>query len=56
MVPFRRGGAGCRHARLAGLAQYYELTKPRVVQLIVFCALIGMVLAVPGVPSWAQAG
>ena len=32
------------------LAQYYALTKPRVVQLIVFCALIGMVLAVPGWP------
>ncbi len=31
--------------------QYYALTKPRVVQLIVFCALIGMVLAVPGMPS-----
>ena len=31
--------------------QYYQLTKPRVVQLIVFCALIGMVLAVPGVPG-----
>ncbi|MBE7940292.1 MULTISPECIES: heme o synthase [Ramlibacter] len=30
--------------------QFYALTKPRVVQLIVFCALIGMVLAVPGVP------
>ena len=36
------------------LAQYYALTKPRVVQLIVFCALIGMVLAVPGAPSWSQ--
>ncbi|WP_353395507.1 heme o synthase [Hydrogenophaga sp. 5NK40-0174] len=34
--------------------QFYALTKPRVVQLIVFCALIGMVLAVPGVPSWQQ--
>ena len=34
--------------------QYYVLTKPRVVQLIVFCALIGMVLAVPGLPSWAD--
>jgi protoheme IX farnesyltransferase len=34
--------------------QFYALTKPRVVQLIVFCALIGMVLAVPGVPSWTQ--
>lgn len=32
--------------------QFYDLTKPRVVQLIVFCALIGMVLAVPGAPSW----
>ena len=33
--------------------QYYVLTKPRVVQLIVFCALIGMVLAVPGLPDGA---
>lgn len=32
--------------------QYYALMKPRVIQLIVFCALIGMVLAVPGVPTW----
>ena len=34
--------------------QFYSLTKPRVVQLIVFCALIGMVLAVPGVPGWPE--
>ncbi|MDD5333853.1 MAG: heme o synthase [Rhodoferax sp.] len=34
--------------------QFYALTKPRVIQLIVFCALIGMLLAVPGVPSWAE--
>ena len=34
--------------------QFYALTKPRVVQLILFCALIGMVLAVPGVPSMAE--
>ncbi len=34
--------------------QFYALTKPRVVQLIVFCALIGMVLAVPGLPAWAD--
>ena len=34
--------------------QFYVLTKPRVVQLIVFCALIGMVLAVPGLPSWEE--
>lgn len=34
--------------------QFHALTKPRVIQLIVFCALIGMVLAVPGLPSWPQ--
>lgn len=34
--------------------QFYALTKPRVIQLIVFCALIGMVLAVPGLPTWAE--
>ena len=38
------------------LRQFNALTKPRVIQLIVFCALIGMVLAVPGVPSWSQVG
>jgi heme o synthase len=36
------------------LRQYHALMKPRVIQLIVFCALIGMVLAVPGWPSGAQ--
>jgi heme o synthase len=36
------------------LQQFYALTKPRVLQLIVFCALIGMVLAVPGLPSLEQ--
>jgi len=30
--------------------QYLVLTKPRVVQLIVFCAVIGMLLAEPGLP------
>ena len=34
------------------LVQFYALTKPRVVQLIVFCAVIGMFLATPGLPSW----
>jgi len=38
------------------LRQFHALTKPRVIQLIVFCALIGMVLAVPGVPTFAQVG
>ena len=37
-------------------AQYYALTKPRVVQLIVFCALIGMLLAEPGWPDWRLVG
>ncbi|MBK7517837.1 MAG: heme o synthase [Rubrivivax sp.] len=37
-------------------SQYYVLTKPRVVQLIVFCALIGMLLAQPGLPDWRLAG
>ena len=32
-------------------SQYLSLTKPRVVQLIVFCAVIGMLLAVPALPD-----
>lgn len=32
--------------------EYYELCKPRVVMLIVFTAIIGMFLAVPGFPPW----
>ncbi len=31
--------------------QFYALMKPRVIQLIVFCALIGMVLSVPSLPN-----
>ena len=30
------------------LRQFYQLTKPRVVALVVFCAVIGMFLATPG--------
>ena len=37
------------------MRQYYVLTKPRVVQLIVFCAVIGMLLATPGLPDWRLA-
>jgi len=37
-------------------SQYMALTKPRVVQLIVFCAVIGMLLAVPGLPDLRIAG
>ena len=32
--------------------QYWVLTKPRVTQLAVFCAIIGMFLATPGLPPW----
>jgi len=41
--------------RVSRLAQYLALTKPRVVQLIVFCAVIGMLLAVPSLPEWRVA-
>ena len=34
------------------IAQYWALTKPRVTQLAVFCAIIGMFLATPDLPSW----
>ena len=34
------------------LRDYLLLTKPRVVSLIVFCAVIGMFLAVPGMVPW----
>jgi protoheme IX farnesyltransferase len=48
--------AAARNVSLtAKLRQYYALTKPRVVQLIVFCALIGMLLATPGLPDWRVA-
>lgn len=33
-------------------AQYWALTKPRVTQLAVFCAVIGMFLATPDLPDW----
>jgi len=36
------------------LRQYLVLTKPRVTQLAVFCAIIGMFLAAPGLPDLAR--
>ena len=33
-------------------SQYWALTKPRVTQLAVFCAVIGMFLATPTLPDW----
>jgi protoheme IX farnesyltransferase len=40
---------------IAKARQFYALTKPRVVQLIVFCAAIGMLLSTPGLPDWRVA-
>lgn len=34
------------------IGQYWALTKPRVTQLAVFCAVIGMFLATDGMPDW----
>jgi heme o synthase len=42
--------------RKSKVSQFYALMKPRVIQLIVFCALIGMVLAVPGIPNAQEMG
>ena len=36
------------------LGQLHALTKPRVLQLIVFCALVGMVMAVPRIPTFNE--
>ena len=40
--------AGLTHRIRARIAAYFALTKPRVVSLIVFTAVIGMLLATPG--------
>lgn len=37
------------------LRQYMALTKPRITQLAVFCAIIGMFLASPGLPDLPRA-
>jgi protoheme IX farnesyltransferase len=40
------------HHPASTFAQYLELTKPKVVALLVFTAIVGMLLAVPGMPPW----
>ena len=40
--------------QLAVIRQYWSLTKPRVVALIVFTALVGMFLAIDGLPTAAE--
>jgi len=50
-VAFRSGGRhGERLTMRSIAARYFELCKPRVVALIVFTAVVGMFLAVPGWP------
>ena len=44
--------AAATHSSQGLLRQYLVLTKPKVTQLAVFCAVIGMFLAVPGLPRW----
>ena len=45
-----KADAGLAGSFSATWRDYYELTKPRVVMLIVFTAVVGMLLAVPGLP------
>ena len=40
------------HATPARWRSFYELTKPRVVMLIVFTSIVGALLAVPDLPPW----
>ena len=35
----------------SSLSRFFELTKPKVVALIIFTAIVGMLLAVPGMPD-----
>jgi protoheme IX farnesyltransferase len=40
------------HKTTNRIAQYWALTKPRVTQLAVFCAVIGMFMATDELPEW----
>ena len=44
--------ANRRPSLLEQWRDYYTLTKPRVVQLLVFTAIVGMFLATPGMVPW----
>ena len=41
------------HGTTQRMRQFYALTKPRVTMLAVFCAVIGMFLATPGMVPWS---
>jgi heme o synthase len=48
-----RGAARIYNGPMVALAgRYFETTKPRIVALLVFTALIGMFMAAPGMPPW----
>ena len=49
-APLSADGSGMAARARSGWRDYLELTKPRVVLLIVFTALVGMFLSVPGLP------
>ena len=51
-TPTAAAPAGPSQGSASRARQFYALTKPRVVQLIVFCAVIGMLLAEPAWPDW----
>ena len=53
-MPPSAAGAVATAAPGSRVRQYYALTKPRVVQLIVFCAMIGMLMAEPSLPDWRR--
>jgi protoheme IX farnesyltransferase len=51
-VPGEPAAVAALAPALNTLSQYWVLTKPRVTQLTVFCAIIGSLLAAPGFPGW----
>ena len=51
-MPTPTVGLAGRAPLKAAVHQYYELTKPRIVMLAVFCALIGMLMAADGPVAW----
>ncbi len=53
-MPPSAAGAITPASLASRVRQYYALTKPRVVQLIVFCAMIGMLMAEPSLPDWRR--
>ncbi len=51
VAPTVAASANASHSLPSRVRQFYALTKPRVVQLIVFCAVIGMLMAESGLPD-----